>query len=473
MNFGFEQFDSEGRNDPAKNALEEVSPRRAVDDAHGADASEHPTSVPRQILTQVYKRRFLLILAGLLYFAHSLSTGYTVTTLIVGLSVTFFLALVTPPIGAWLGLSEQSVSIDTNPDKDHIIKHSFQAMVDALPDPTILLTKEGSLVYFNAEAADLLGDLQSGLHISSVIRNPEFLDAVTRAYDAPRPITVYYSGRVPIGRHISSVIARIVPQTDSPEAPRLLATFKDLTQLERINQMRADFIANASHELRTPLASLMGFIETLQGSAKDDPEARERFLNIMSKQATRMTRLINDLLSLSRVEMNAHLLPSDRVDINDTVRYVVDTMEPLAREAQKSLTINALTGPLYVRGERDELVQVFQNLIQNAIKYSNPHGHIDVALQFKPGQRGQAGTVIILVEDDGPGISPEHLPRLTERFYRVDVTSSRDKGGTGLGLAIVKHIITRHRGELTIDSTPGKGSKFAVTLREWVPINRP
>ena len=197
--------------------------------------------------------------------------------------------------------------------------------------------------------------------------------------------------------------------------------------------MRADFIANASHELRTPLASLRGFIETLQSSAKGDPGARERFLPIMAEQASRMTRLIDALLSLSRVEMNAHVAPSDLVDLNDVLDHTKDTLEPLARETGFRLEVGRFQRPAIVRGDRDELLQVMQNLVQNAFKYGERGGQVRIEAKHIPSLGRQPGRYAIAVVDNGPGIAPEHLPRLTERFYRVDVASSREKGGTGLG----------------------------------------
>jgi two-component system phosphate regulon sensor histidine kinase PhoR len=230
--------------------------------------------------------------------------------------------------------------------------------------------------------------------------------------------------------------------------------------------MRADFIANASHELRTPLASLRGFIETLQGTAKDDPCARERFLPIMAEQASRMTRLIDALLSLSRLEMNAHVAPSDLVDLNDVLNHSKDTLDPLAREMGFRFEVARFPRPAVVRGDRDELVQVLQNLVQNAFKYGERGGQVRIDAKHIPSLGRQSGRYAIAIVDNGPGVAPEHLPRLTERFYRVDVASSREKGGTGLGLAIVKHILNRHRGELAIASKPGKGSTFTVMLNQ-------
>ena len=346
----------------------------------------------------------------------------------------------------------------------------MRVMAEALPDPAILLNSAGQVLYCNAPARGLFASLREGSHISSAIRTPEFLDAVSAAPLRGRAVTVTYAERVPVGRRMAATVAPLTRGTE-PDSD-IIVLLRDLTEAERINQMRADFIANASHELRTPLASLRGFIETLQAAAKDDPAARERFLAIMAEQASRMTRLIDALLSLSRVEMNAHVPPSGRVDLNDVLDHVRDTLEPLARESGGKLVVGRFPRPAVVRADRDELVQVFQNLVQNSLRYGAKGAQIRLEPKQTPPVGRQPGRYAISVIDQGPGIAPEHLPRLTERFYRIDVTSSREKGGTGLGLAIVKHILNRHRGELAIASQPGKGSIFTVLLdpaRETLP----
>ena len=343
---------------------------------------------------------------------------------------------------------------------------AMRVLAEALPDPVILLGPGGHVLFRNAEARGLFASLREGSHISSVIRTPEFLDAVAAAPGLGRAVTVAYAERVPVGRRMAATVAPLAGGGEDAAAVNILVLLRDLTEIERINQMRADFIANASHELRTPLASLRGFIETLQGSAKGDPAARDRFLPIMAEQASRMTRLIDALLSLSRVEMNAHVPPSDLVDLNDVLGHAKDTLEPLAREMGFKFEVKRFPRAAIVRGDRDELVQVLQNLAQNAFRYGPRGGEVRIEAKHIPSIGRQAGRYAIAVIDNGPGIAPEHLPRLTERFYRVDVAASREKGGTGLGLAIVKHILNRHRGELAIASAPGKGSTFTVMLNE-------
>jgi two-component system phosphate regulon sensor histidine kinase PhoR len=234
----------------------------------------------------------------------------------------------------------------------------------------------------------------------------------------------------------------------------------DLTEHKRIDRIRVDFVANASHELRTPLASLVGFIETLQGPARDDTAARGRFLNIMREQATRMSRLIDDLLSLSRIEMKAHVRPSAEVDLVGVVRQVVDALEPLARELDVVIEADLPAEPVTVTGDRDELLQVVENLVENGCKYGQSGGRVEVGVAGAGGDHGP----VLSVRDHGPGIPAEHIPRLTERFYRVDLTESRKHRGTGLGLAIVKHILARHQARLSIESRPGEGALFKVAF---------
>jgi len=245
-------------------------------------------------------------------------------------------------------------------------------------------------------------------------------------------------------------------------------TLHDQTPLRRVEEMRADFVANASHELRTPLAALSGFIDTLQGPAKDDVKARERFLGIMHTQATRMARLIDDLLSLSRVELSAHVRPDTLVDIVPIIRQVIDGLEPLARERQVAIDIDLPELPVLIAGDREELLRLFENLVENALKYGASGGKVVVSLSQAVSGEGSP-EVRVMVRDFGPGIAPEHLPRLTERFYRVDNARSRALGGTGLGLAIVKHLVRAHGGEVRVESQLGGGSTFLFTL----PVDDP
>ncbi len=250
---------------------------------------------------------------------------------------------------------------------------------------------------------------------------------------------------------------------DGARPDYILIVLRDLTEERRLERLRADFVANASHELRTPLASVLGFIETIQGPARNDPAARERFLDIMLTQARRMSRLIDDLLSLSRVELNEHVRPTDTVDLVALIAQLRDTLGPGAAEQGVTIEVNAGEPALNVLGDQDELFRLFENLVQNAVKYGATGKRVEVTLESE-GRDGRPTEAVVTVRDFGPGIPAEHLPRLTERFYRVDVASSRDKGGTGLGLALVKHIVNRHRGKLVIASPPGQGAAFTVRL---------
>ena len=245
----------------------------------------------------------------------------------------------------------------------------------------------------------------------------------------------------------------------------VLLSFQDITQLANASQMRRDFVANVSHELRTPLTALMGFIETLRGPARDDAAARDRFLGIMTGEAERMNRLVGDLLSLSRVESDERVRPTDKVDLRYVLQSTLRNLNPLADEANVTLVLLMGDDPMPLLGDTDQLLQVFTNLIENAIKYGGKGKKVEIQVEQTlrdPSLRGPA--VQVTVRDHGPGIDPIHLPRLTERFYRADSHRSRALGGTGLGLAIVKHILNRHRGRLKISSSLGQGAKFIVIL---------
>jgi two-component system phosphate regulon sensor histidine kinase PhoR len=344
-------------------------------------------------------------------------------------------------------------------------RKNWRAVVDAIPTAALALDAAGVLVHHNRLAAEMFPKIKSGQPMSQVSRSPDLLVAVDRALDAEERIDVELIERVPVERRVAATVSRL-GRAATPSSPHVLVTFRDLTEQDRLAQMRADFIANASHELRTPLASLRAFVETLQGPAREDAAARKRFLQLMAHQAERMTRLIDDLLSLSRVEMRVHLPPRGIVELNETAAYVCQSLEPVAEAAKVKVTLVRDDAGARIRGDREEIVQVLQNLIQNAIKYGREGGNIEVRIG-RDAPRGSTGAKVwVSVTDDGPGIAPEHLPRLTERFYRVNVVSSREKGGTGLGLAIVKHILNRHRGELRIASRLGAGSTFTACFDE-------
>ncbi|WP_114394927.1 ATP-binding protein [Oleisolibacter albus] len=350
------------------------------------------------------------------------------------------------------------------------------AVIDALHDPLMLIDSGRRVVRANSAARSLFGERMVGRELAVSLRNPTLLDAVAGVLAGGASRSVEMVLPVPVERTLQ---ARVKPfRLDTVEGPAVLLTLHDITLLKRSEQMRADFVANASHELRTPLAALIGFIETLRGPARDDAEARDRFLGIMFEQSNRMSRLVNDLLSLSRIEMDEHTPPTGLADLGTIVRTVVTGLELRAAARKVKLKIDGPGGLPPVQGDEDQLAQVFQNLIDNAIKYGKEQTEVTVslalcepapgsaaaALPLLPGRHRAERMLRVSVTDRGEGIARTHLPRLTERFYRVDPARSRALGGTGLGLAIVKHIINRHRGRLTIDSEVGKGSTFAVHL---------
>lgn len=338
-----------------------------------------------------------------------------------------------------------------------------QAVLDASPDACILLTKDGLVLWANNAARDQFGLFAAGNPFSFTMRVPELIRAVELVGRTGRSERARWSEKVPTSLWFEAYIAPCSLSGEGPGGREATIVFiRDLTEQQRLHRMREDFVANASHELRTPLAALTGFIETLRGPAKDDAKAREQFLAIMHGQAERMKRLTDALLSLSRIEMRAHVRPSAMVDAAATVRAVVELARPLAAEANVSLELNIVDEPLRIRGDADELVQLFDNLIENAIKYGGEGGRVIVSTACEPLGNGMAA--VISVQDFGHGIAPEHVPRLTERFYRVDVEASRAKQGTGLGLAIVKHIVARHRGRLNVRSELGAGTTFTVRI---------
>ncbi|HZH52391.1 MAG TPA: ATP-binding protein [Microvirga sp.] len=342
-----------------------------------------------------------------------------------------------------------------------------EALLAHIPDPVILVDRRVLVVEANAAAHALLPGLKTGHPLSFALRSPDVLEGIDRVLATGQPLRVEYAEWVPTERVFEVHVGPL--KSDAPDIEvqsGVVLFFRDLTSARRLEAMRVDFVANASHELRTPLASLLGFIDTIQGAARNDAAARERFLAIMRDQAQRMKRLIDDLLSLSRIEMRAHVPPTEAVDLASVTAQMVETLTPLARGRGVELRKHIPGDPLWVLGDRDELMRVLENLISNAAKYGESGGKVDVELLRSESSADAQAQVVLSVRDYGPGIAPEHLPRLTERFYRVDVAESRDKGGTGLGLAIVKHIVNRHRGHLEISSEPGQGACFTVMLPE-------
>ena len=334
---------------------------------------------------------------------------------------------------------------------------------NSLQEPLLLLDSERDIVFMNTAAIGAFGEGYTGRNIVRLVRHPEVIQLITEVLAGKSEGSVKVSLENPL-RGVFSF--RITGLDRRSEARSVLAiSIRDLTDLAIAEQMRSDFVANVSHELRSPLTALSGFVETMKDRAKDDAPARERFLELMEREASRMVRLIADLLSLSKVEASQHHLPSDKVNMGTLVKRAVTTLSGRAKAEDKTIELD-IGGDLEpVNGSEDELMQVAINLIENAIKYGGPKSTVTVSVRTVENVAGISGKAIAFsVRDRGEGIAREHLARLTERFYRVDTHRSRDKGGTGLGLAIVKHIVNHHRGRLHVASEVGEGSVFTVHL---------
>jgi two-component system phosphate regulon sensor histidine kinase PhoR len=338
----------------------------------------------------------------------------------------------------------------------------LQDVIDAIPLPALVVGPDERVLLANGRALAALPGLVVGRNVALALRAPGFLEAVTGVLrgqaraDEPR----FQISRDGAERQWQATVGAVA----GPEGALALCVFRDLSEEVLASQMRRDFVANVSHELRTPLTALIGFIETLKGAAKDDPKARERFLGIMEREANRMNRLVKDLLQLSRVEAEERVRPETPVDLEGLLRQVVSGLRPVAEAVGAQVRMEGLEAPLVVPGDSDQLVQVFTNLVENGLKYGAAGQVLRVVATREDSIRGPAIRVSVI--DRGEGIEAVHLPRLTERFYRVDSHRSREKGGTGLGLAIVKHIIQRHRGWLKVESVKGEGSVFSVVLPE-------
>ena len=329
------------------------------------------------------------------------------------------------------------------------------AFLSALPDGAMLLDVAGRVEASNARADDMLQVRLAGLNALNVLRLPGFSEAVEKCWQGGGEQTVEIEIRSAPPRLLEAHVARL------GEDSRVLVVLRDLTREQQIERMRSDFVANASHEMRTPLTAILGTIETLQGPARDDAKARDRFFDTMLAQARRMKRLVDDLLTLSRIELNEHVRPDARVDLCNVAKQAKSNLAGLAKDIAVDVVVECRQHCI-VAGDADELLQVAQNLIENALKYGNGGGKVEVTCDVTGGQ------CLLGVQDWGKGIAAVHLPRLTERFYRVSTQESRARGGTGLGLAIVKHIVSRHRGRLSITSAEGQGSTFTISIPPYI-----
>jgi len=367
----------------------------------------------------------------------------------------------------WIALRKQGAVLNgAGPALQDVTSDVPVTVFDALPDPVILLDGEREVRAANLAAKELFDSRMVGVDLALSLRHPTVLSCVDAVLSGEPVKRAQIALPVPVARNFEVFAIGLSARVPRAKAVRVVLVLHDLTVAARAEQMRADFVANVSHELRTPLSALVGFIETLKGPARDDPAARDHFLDIMQRESERMARLIGDLLSLSRVEVNEHVQPRDAVDLAKVLRTVAEVLAVPATARRIAIEV-ALPDPLpAVSGDEDQLAQVFQNLVDNAIKYSREGSRVTVEAEVveripESGVRG----VKVAVRDEGEGIPAEHIPRLTERFYRIDKARSRSIGGTGLGLAIVKHIVSRHRGRLKVESQEGHGSTFTVFLR--------
>jgi two-component system phosphate regulon sensor histidine kinase PhoR len=343
-----------------------------------------------------------------------------------------------------------------------------EILVDTLPDILLMINDEKKVVRTNRAARAIFGQNLAGKFLKDVINSPSLLDAIGLVIQDLKGREIEFRIEDPMVRDFLAIIERFPVPTAGGIST--VITMNDITELKSVEQMRADFVANASHELRTPLASIKGFVETLLGPAKDDEPARLEFLKIMLEQADRMQQLIGDLLSLSKIEMNVHSVPTSAMDLAAVVRKESESFKRMASEKNVRLVVNIHDNLPQVKGEANEIAQVIHNLISNAIKYGFADSDVTIAVKITTelpqdiNMRNLTRVVMLSVKDQGEGIAKQHLPRLMERFYRVDSARTRQIGGTGLGLAIVKGIIQRHRGAITVDSVVGEGTTFTVYL---------
>ncbi|NVK33533.1 MAG: two-component sensor histidine kinase [Rhodobacteraceae bacterium] len=437
------------------------------DNTSGADEGASASSPFKRL----YEVRWLLYVTAVMFFLGTVLYEIPAVTAFIA-----FLLLVF--VGAVLPRRTQTRRLQVSVQRE--LRRMWpgtgmKVTVDAIPTPCFVADARGITRYINRAALDCYGSMSPGDPLSFSLRAPSLLEAFDRVGNSGTPESISWTEKVPTEAWFEAYLSPVympgagLDPEGKPSPDFVLVVIRDLTEQKRLERMRTDFVANASHELRTPLASLTGFIETLQGPAKDDEDARNRFLGIMQEQASRMRRLIDDILSLSRIELRSHVRPAAMVNLVEIAKHTVDALGPLARDMEVEISLQSDQPDVSIRGDRDELIQVAENLVENALKYGRSGGRVEILIE-RFGRSGEEGSWSLAVRDFGQGISAEHLPRLTERFYRVDEDSSRTMQGTGLGLAIVKHIINRHRARLDVESKLGSGSTFRVVFPEQKPV---
>jgi len=337
--------------------------------------------------------------------------------------------------------------------------------LDAVAVPLVQLDATFNVVACNKLAREAFGEFQNGAPVwAHFSKKSKFRKLLENAMETGDRRTMKVSSKTEIPAEFLVTAMAVSPEHHFDETV-LILTFEDRTSTQDAKSMRSDFVANVSHEIRSPLTAISGFVETLQGAARNDPEARDLFLGLMQNEVERMTHLVRDLLSLSQVEAKERGVPRKLVDLARIVTGAQDAALANAQKKARTLRVDCERSLPKIYGSHDDLVRVFINLVENAVNYSNEGSEIFMSAR-RSGNPNPLGTdaVVISVKDQSEGILPEEIPRLTQRFYRIDKSRSRDAGGTGLGLAIVKHVLKRHRGKLVIDSVLGEGSEFQIYL---------
>lgn len=340
-----------------------------------------------------------------------------------------------------------------------------ERIIEGLAVPIIAVDAKLRLLAMNSLAKQAFNEAGSDFVFDHFMARVSGLQVVLeRTIENGRPSTIKIKPKAGF-RSDYKVTLKNIGALNGVESPVVLMTFEDRSLLNDLKAMRIGFVANVSHEIRSPLTAISGFVETLQGPAIEDVALRTRFLGMMAKEVTRMTNLVSDLLSLSQVEAKERRALKNKVDMTSVIEQSVQSATPIAQTLGKRLDVKSDVELPTVMGRQDDMVRVLINLLENAIHYSRPDGEIHLTVHVDCGDNPLGQTAIsISVTDDGEGIAADEIPFLTQRFYRVDKSRSRNMGGTGLGLAIVKHILVRHRGELVIESVLGQGSTFTIYL---------
>lgn len=422
-----------------------------------ASSSIEDTAAGSGWLGRLSAVRWILAAVGVVFFVFIALGWVGPVEALAGYAVVLGVALVAAPRQAtWPQTTSSGQSGDLQ-------NQAVWAFADTLTEPCIIINARTQILHCNPAGRRQFPSVREGNPIAFSIRHPALIAAIEKARTLNEVQEIEMHQTVPNETWFGvSVAPMSLSSGDREEVTILIVTLRNLTEQKRLDALRADFIANASHEMRTPLTSLMGFIDTLLGPAARDATARERFLVIMRGQAERMSKLVEDMMSLSRIELRQHVRPTGTVQLSKLIAEINETLQTQAQDAGVTVELALPDEPVTITGERDELFEVFENLLENAIKYGADGGRIDVALTAVPDRTESSW--LVTVTDYGVGIAAEHVPRLTERFYRVDAESSRKKKGTGLGLAIVKHIVNRHHGTLSIRSRLGEGTRVEVLL---------